>query len=191
MSTGPREFLTPSQHVAMTLRSLVRGEVDPKTPDRYCGFLNEQLAGYGEDPREPLRVQFDAPAPDAGFVVVRAIPFYSLCEHHLMPFHGLAHVGYMPAARMTGLSKIARCVDILSKRLQVQERLTAQIADTVEDVLDTPGVAVVIDAEHLCMTMRGIRAAGATTRTSALRGVFRTDPAARAEMMRLLLWESS
>ena len=158
-----------------------------ETPDRWMRFMREQLSGMAQDPAEPLRKQFPSPHRDSGIVVVRDIPFYSLCEHHLLPFHGRAHVGYIPTECVTGLSKLARCVDICAKRLQMQERLTAQVADAMIHALDPIGVAVVVEAEHLCMTMRGIRAAGSKTRTSAIRGVFRSDPKARAEAMRLLL----
>jgi GTP cyclohydrolase I len=122
-------------------------------------------------------------------VLVRDIELYSTCEHHLVPFHGRAHVGYIPNAsgRITGLSKLARLVDLYAKRPQVQERLTSQVADALMDVLEPRGVIVVCEAEHLCMSMRGVRKPGALTTTSAVRGTFRRDPATRAEAMSLIL----
>jgi len=128
---------------------------------------------------------------DAGYdelVVVRDVPFASLCEHHLLPFRGVAHVGYLPGARIVGLSKLARLVAFFSKRLQVQERMTAQIADLLRDQLDPRGVGVVLKAEHMCMTLRGIEAAGSTTVTSTLYGVLRDTPAARQEFLHLTGW---
>ena len=120
-------------------------------------------------------------------VLVRNIPFYSLCEHHLLPFHGRAHVAYIPEGnRITGLSKLARVVDLYARRLQVQERMTAQIADGLMETLAPKGVMAVVDAEHLCMTMRGVKKPGATTLTSVVRGIFRENPATRAEAMALI-----
>jgi GTP cyclohydrolase I len=121
-------------------------------------------------------------------VMVRDIPFASLCEHHMVPFMGRAHVAYIPAddGRITGLSKLARLVDGYAKRLQVQERMTTQIADTIEDVLGPKGVLVVVEAEHLCMSMRGVKKPGTLTITSAVRGLFRTDSATRAEAMQFV-----
>jgi GTP cyclohydrolase IA len=124
-------------------------------------------------------------------VLARGIPFSSLCEHHLLPFHGVAHVGYVPAARLVGLSKLARIVDVFSRRLQLQERLTAQVADWLEDQLHPEAVAVVIEADHLCMSLRGIRATGALTVTSAVHGLFRDDPRARQEFLALARGPSS
>ena len=120
--------------------------------------------------------------------MVRDIPIYSLCEHHLVPFFGTAHIAYIPGVdgRITGLSKLARLADGFAKRPQVQERLTAQIANAIEDALGPRGVLVVIEAEHLCMAMRGVRKPGASTVTSAVRGIMRTDPSARSEAMRFL-----
>jgi GTP cyclohydrolase I len=121
-------------------------------------------------------------------VLVKDIPLYSTCEHHLVPFHGVAHVGYIPSVegRVTGLSKIARVVDLYAKRPQVQERLTGQVADALVRKLDPRGVMVVIDAEHLCMAMRGIRKPGSRTTTSAVRGLFQTSPSSRAEALSLI-----
>jgi GTP cyclohydrolase IA len=118
-------------------------------------------------------------------VLVRAIPFASLCQHHLLPFTGVAHVGYLPADRILGLSKLARVVELFARRLQVQERLTTQVADWLQDQLEPKGVGVVLEAEHLCMTLRGVRAAGARTVTSALHGLLRTDPRSRQEFLAL------
>ena len=119
-------------------------------------------------------------------VVVRDIPFHALCEHHLLPFAGVAHVGYIPGPRIVGLSKLARVVELYSKELQVQERMTAQVADWLEAALEPRGVGVVLEAEHLCMTVRGVRAPGSRTTTSAVRGLLRTDPRSRAEFLSLV-----
>jgi GTP cyclohydrolase I len=126
---------------------------------------------------------------DAGYdelVVVKDIPFWSLCEHHLLPFHGIAHVAYLPGERIVGLSKLARIVDTYSRDLQVQERLTAQIADWLTETLQPKGVGVVLEAEHLCMVMRGVKKSGTRTKTSALRGTLRTDARTRAEFLDLV-----
>jgi GTP cyclohydrolase I len=146
----------------------------------------EILGGLHEDPDGVLEVTFEAGHDE--MVMVRDIPLFSLCEHHVIPFVGKAHVAYIPNddGRITGLSKLARLVDIYARRLQVQENLTTQIADTIERVLQPRGVLVVIEAEHLCMSMRGVRKPGTTTITSAVHGLFRTDPATRAEAMQLV-----
>ena len=120
-----------------------------------------------------------------GMVVLRDIPFHSVCEHHMLPFIGVAHIAYIPDAQVLGLSKLARILEVYSRRLQIQERLTEQVADAIEEAVGAKGVAVVISAEHLCMTIRGARCPGATTITSALRGVFTTEAAARSEVMEL------
>jgi GTP cyclohydrolase I len=150
---------------------------DPATPARAARAWSELTAGYAA---EPDLTSFDAEGYDE-IVAVAGIPFYSLCEHHLLPFHGTAHIAYLPDGRILGLSKFARLVDVYARRLQVQERLTSQIADRLDAELAPQGVAVVLEAEHLCMTMRGVRAAGSVTRTSVMRGVFRSKPEARAE----------
>ena len=156
------------------------------TPARVARMYAETCAGLREDPARHLTVTFDAGHDE--MILVRDIPVYSLCEHHLVPFFGRAHVGYIPSAdgRVTGLSKLARVVDGFAKRPQVQERLTTQVADAVESALDPRGVLVVISAEHLCMSMRGVRKAGSSTVTSAVRGIFRSDQAARMEAMQFI-----
>ncbi|MEJ7844421.1 MAG: GTP cyclohydrolase I FolE [Acidimicrobiales bacterium] len=156
------------------------------TPARVARMYAEICAGLHEDPATHLKVSFEAGHDE--MVLVRDIPLYSLCEHHLIPFLGKAHVAYIPNddGRVTGLSKLARVVDGFAKRPQVQERLTVQIAEAMEAVLAPKGVMVVIEAEHLCMSMRGIRKAGATTVTSAVRGSFRSNESTRAEAMRFI-----
>lgn len=156
------------------------------TPARVARMYAETSSGLHEDPSRHLKVTFDAGHDE--MIMVRDITMYSMCEHHLVPFHGKAHIAYIPNTdgRVTGLSKLARLVDGFARRPQVQERLTTQIADALESSLSPRGVLVVIEAEHMCMAMRGIRKTGASTVTSAVRGIFRTDVAARAEAMRLL-----
>jgi GTP cyclohydrolase I len=143
----------------------------------------EILVGMHEDPSKHLEVTFDEAHGE--MVLVRDIPFTSLCEHHLVPFMGRAHVAYIPGkeGRITGLSKLARVVDGYARRLQVQERMTAQIADDVQRVLEPRGSLVVVEAEHLCMTMRGVKKPGAVTVTSAVRGIFKDDLATRSEAL--------
>ncbi len=156
------------------------------TPARVARMFAETCSGLHTDPRSHLKVTFDADHDE--MIMVRDIPMYSQCEHHLIPFIGVAHVAYIPNedGRITGLSKLARLVDGYAKRPQVQERLTTQVADAIDEVLRPRGVLVVIEAEHLCMAMRGVRKPGASTVTSAVRGLFRTDPAARAEALRFV-----
>ena len=156
------------------------------TPARVARMYAETCAGLHEDPSQHLKVTFDAGHDE--MIMVRDIPVYSMCEHHLVPFFGRAHVGYIPSSdgRVTGLSKLARLVDGFAKRPQVQERLTTQVADAIEAALKPRGVLVVISAEHLCMSMRGIRKAGSSTVTSSVRGVFRSDAAARMEAMQFI-----
>ena len=156
-----------------------------ETPARMGRAWREVISGMHTDPAAPLEKQFQV--DDDEMVMVRGIPFYSLCEHHLLPFFGVAHVAYIPRdGRITGLSKLARVVEGYSHRLQVQERLTAQVADALMEKLDPRGAAVVIEGEHLCMSMRGIKKPGARTTTSALRGVMRSDPRSRAEVLSLI-----
>jgi GTP cyclohydrolase I len=154
-----------------------------RTPARVADMFTEIFSGLGEDPAGYLTVRFDADHDE--MVMVRDIPLYSSCEHHLLPFIGKAHVAYIPGddGRITGLSKLARLVDGFARRPQVQERLTTQIAATIDEVLSPKGVLVVIEAEHLCMSMRGVRKPGSLTVTSAVRGLFKTNAATRAEAM--------
>ena len=156
------------------------------TPGRVARAYAETFAGLYQEPRDVLTTTFDAGHEE--MILVRDIAVYSTCEHHLVPFHGVAHVGYIPGAdgRITGLSKIARLVDLYARRPQVQERLTSQIADAMVDVLHPGGVLVVVECEHLCMSMRGVRKPGSRTVTSAVRGQMR-DGATRAEAMSLIL----
>lgn len=157
------------------------------TPARVARACREMFAGLYTDPDAVLNTMFDEQHDE--LVIVKKIPLYSTCEHHLVSFHGVAHVGYIPGddGRVTGLSKIARLVDLYAKRPQVQERLTSQIADALVRRLDPRGVIVVIEAEHLCMAMRGVRKSGALTTTSAVRGQFKTSAASRAEALDLIL----
>ena len=156
------------------------------TPARVARAYREMFAGLFMDPKDVLTTTFDIGHQE--MVLVRDIEVYSTCEHHLVPFHGLAHVGYIPGpdGRITGLSKLARLVDVYARRPQVQERLTTQIADALVDVLKPSGVLVVVECEHLCMSMRGVRKPGSRTVTSAVRGQMR-DAATRAEAMSLVL----
>jgi GTP cyclohydrolase IA len=158
-----------------------------RTPERVARAYAEQFAGLHVDPSDVLETTFDADHEE--IVLVKDIEMYSTCEHHLAPFHGVAHVGYIPNedGRVTGLSKLARLVDLYAKRPQVQERLTSQIADALMRKLEPRGAIVVIEAEHLCMSMRGIRKPGARTVTSAVRGLFQTAQSTRAEAMSLIL----
>lgn len=155
-----------------------------ETPKRVARMLEEIFGGLSEDPKKYLKTfQLD----NNEMVVVRDIPLYSMCEHHLLPFVGKAHIAYIPEdGRVIGLSKLARIVNCYARRPQIQEKLTAQIADFIDGELNAQGVAVVIEAEHLCMTMRGVKASGAQTVTSALRGTMRADSRTRAEVLQLL-----
>ncbi|MDN5857286.1 MAG: GTP cyclohydrolase I FolE [Pseudonocardia sp.] len=157
-----------------------------ETPARVARAYEEIFAGLYTEPDEVLRKTFNEHHQE--LILVRDIPMFSTCEHHLVPFHGHAHVGYIPNAdgKVTGLSKIARLVDLYARRPQVQERLTAQVADAIARRLDPRGVMVVIEAEHLCMGMRGIRKPGARTTTSAVRGIFQSSPSSRAEALALI-----
>jgi GTP cyclohydrolase IA len=157
-----------------------------KTPERVADMYREIFAGIGYDPASELDVTFEADHDE--MIMVRDIPLYSVCEHHLVPFIGKAHVAYIPNEQgdITGLSKLARLVDTLAKRPQVQERLTTQVAEAIERALNPRGVLVVIEAEHLCMSMRGVKKPGSETVTSAVRGMFRRNSATRAEAMGLI-----
>ena len=162
-----------------------QGLVD--TPARVARAYREMFAGLYVDPDDVLNTTFDEEHDE--LVLVKDIPMYSTCEHHLVSFHGVAHVGYIPGVdgRITGLSKLARVVDLYAKRPQVQERLTGQVADAMMRKLDPRGVIVVVEAEHLCMAMRGVRKPGAVTTTSAVRGQFKTSAASRSEALDLIL----
>ena len=158
-----------------------------ETPARVARMYEEVFAGLTEDPARHFETTFDE--HHEGMVLVRDIPFYSMCEHHLVPFFGKAHVAYIPAAdgRVCGLSKLARLVEAFARRPQVQERLTTQIADTLIEQLDPQGVIVVMEAEHMCMSMRGVKKPGSKTITSAVRGAFEKSQATRAEALSLIL----
>ena len=163
---------------------------DPKreglvgTPRRIAEMYAEVFGGIYEDPGEELRVGFEEGHQE--MVILKDIPFYSMCEHHFLPFHGLAHIGYIPSGRVVGASKIGRVVEILARRPQLQERLTSQIANTIVSVLEPKGVGVVIEAEHLCMTMRGVKKPGSNIVTSAMRGLFQKNPLTRSEFLFLV-----
>lgn len=156
-----------------------------ETPKRVANMYEEIFAGLTEDPKQHIKL-FNEQSNDE-MVIVKDIPFYSMCEHHLLPFFGKAHIGYIPSDnKIIGLSKLARIVDNFAKKPQVQERLTSDIADFLNDNLQPKGVAVIMEAEHMCMTMRGARTAGSKTQTSAFRGIMRTDAKTRAEVLSLL-----
>ena len=156
------------------------------TPKRVAEMYAELFMGINIDPKEELSVIHDAGHRE--MVIVRDIPFYSMCEHHLLPFYGMAHIGYIPdvQGRVVGLSKLARVVEVIASRPQVQERMTTEIADAIMDGLKPSGVAVVVKAEHLCMIMRGVKKPGSNIITSAIRGAFRTHEASRAEFFSLI-----
>ncbi|MBU0533217.1 MAG: GTP cyclohydrolase I FolE [Candidatus Omnitrophica bacterium] len=155
------------------------------TPQRVANMYKEILGGIDKNPALELKIlkgqSFDE------IVLVKDIPFYSLCEHHMLPFHGKAHVAYMPEGnRIVGISKIPRVVEVLSRRLQIQERFTSQIADAINETIKPKGVMVIVEAEHLCVTMRGIKKSGSTVKTSVVRGVFRENEKTRAETLALI-----
>jgi GTP cyclohydrolase I len=155
-----------------------------KTPERVARMYAELLAGTRQDPKEHLRSVFTESYDE--IVLLRDIPFYSICEHHLLPFIGSAHIAYLPKGKILGVSKLARIVDCFAHRLQAQERLTYQIADFIMDSLKPQGAAVVLEASHSCMTIRGIKKPGSVMVTSALRGIFRRDPKSRSEILSLM-----
>ncbi len=161
-----------------------------ETPRRIAEMYAEIFDGLEQNPIEILGVTFDSGGHQE-MVILKDIPFYSVCEHHFLPFHGVAHVGYIPRDRLAGVSKIARVVEALAHRPQMQERLTSQIADSLMAGLQPTGVAVVLEAEHLCMTMRGVKKPGSRLVTSATRGTFRTSAATRAEFFSLVRGEKS
>jgi len=154
------------------------------TPRRIAKLYAEMFSGLSEDPRDVLSKTFEESHKE--MVILKDSPFYSLCEHHFLPFHGRAHVGYVPEGRIVGVSKLARTVDILARRPQMQERLTGQVADAIMNGLQPDGVAVVIEAEHLCLTMRGAQKPGAVMVTSAIRGGFRRRGVTRSEFLALV-----
>lgn len=159
------------------------------TPDRVARMYQEIFCGLHNDPKKEINVFFSEKHDE--MVLVKDIPLYSMCEHHFLPFYGKAHVAYIPCqGRITGLSKLARVVEVFAKRPQLQERLTSQIADTLMEALNPLGVIVVVEAEHMCMTMRGIKKAGSKTLTSAVRGAFKTNEATRAEAFSLIMGNS-
>jgi GTP cyclohydrolase I len=155
-----------------------------KTPERVARMYTELLGGMHEDPQKHLKSTFTENYDE--IVLLRDIPFYSICEHHLMPFIGSAHVAYLPTGTVLGVSKLARIVDCFARRLQTQERLTFQIADFLMESLKSQGVAVILEASHSCMTIRGIKKPGSVMVTSALRGLFRRDPKSRNEVLSLM-----
>lgn len=160
-----------------------------ETPARVARMYEEIFCGFNQDPSKIIRVTFAENHDE--MVLVKDIPLYSVCEHHLLPFLGKAHVAYVPGknGQITGISKLARVVDVVARRPQVQERLTTTVADTLVEALDPRGVLVVVEAEHLCMSMRGIQKPGSITVTSAVRGIFRTSVASRAEALTLIRGE--
>ena len=156
------------------------------TPERVAEMYTELFHGLEKDPRDELKVGFEIGHRE--MVILKDIPFYSMCEHHLLPFYGVVHIGYIPNSegRITGISKLARVVEIIAKRPQLQERMTTQIAEAIMDGINPDGVAVVVQAEHLCMIMRGIKKPGSNVVTSAIRGIFSRRPASRAEFFSLI-----
>jgi GTP cyclohydrolase I len=174
-------------HVKEILR-LLGEDVDREglleTPARVTRMYEEIFSGYEVDPRDVLGVTFDENHEE--LVIVRDIVYYSQCEHHMAPFFGKAHIGYIPSGKIAGLSKFARLVDAITRKLQVQERITSQLADIMDEVLQPHGVMVVVEGEHLCMCARGVKKYGSKTVTSAVRGEFRVNSALRSEFMSLL-----
>lgn len=175
------------EHVRQILR-LIGEDADREglvdTPARVTRMYEEIFAGYAIDPREVLGVSFDEKHEE--LVIVKDIVYYSQCEHHMAPFFGKIHIGYIPSGKIAGLSKFARLVEAITRRLQVQERITSEIADILEEVLKPHGAMVVVEGEHLCMCARGVKKPGSKTITSAVRGIFRTDSALRSEFMSLI-----
>jgi len=174
-------------HVMAILRALdpePEREGLERTPERVARALTFLTRGYGEDPRKVINGALFT-EPYSEMIVVSDIDFFSLCEHHILPFFGKAHVAYIPRDRIVGISKVARLVEVFARRLQVQERMTTQIANTVQEQLDPAGVGVVLEAEHLCMSIRGVRSTGGRTLTSRVTGTLRTDPRARQEFFAL------
>lgn len=191
INEAPADTTAPSPVLLDALRTMIReiGE-DPDregllaTPERIARMYSELFEGLHMDPVEVLSVGFEEGHDE--MVILKDIPFYSMCEHHFLPFHGVAHVGYLPDGRIVGLSKLARAVEIFARRPQVQERLSSQIAECVETVLEAKGVGVVVQAEHLCMTARGVRKPGSKMVTSAMRGKFKDEENTRQEFLQLI-----
>lgn len=156
-----------------------------ETPDRVSRMYDEIFSGLHKNPRDGIKIFHEQNHEE--MIIVKEIPLYSVCEHHLLPFIGVAHVAYIPKkGKILGLSKVARIVDSVAKKPQLQERLTSEVADIIMEIIEPLGVGVIVEAEHLCMTMRGIKKPGAKTLTSALRGVIRSDPRTRAEVLSLI-----
>ncbi|WNR45016.1 GTP cyclohydrolase I FolE [Paenibacillus roseipurpureus] len=174
-------------HVREILR-LIGEDVDREglldTPARVTRMYEEIFSGYEADPRDVIGVTFDEQHEE--LVIIKDIVYYSQCEHHMAPFYGKVHVGYLPSGKVAGLSKFARLVDVVTRKLQVQERITSEIADILDDVLKPHGVMVVVEGEHMCMCARGVKKYGSQTVTSAVRGSFRKDATLRAEFLSLL-----
>ncbi len=189
VTTGRDRRRTAMEHVRGLLEWI--GE-DPdrdglqRTPDRVVDAMREHFCGYGEDPRKYLSKTFTDAHGYSELVLVSDIELYSHCEHHMVPFVGKAHLAYIPDGRMVGLSKLARVVDVFAKRLQVQEKLTAQIANAIQEVLQPKGTAVVLQCQHFCMCYRGVRKPGSWTTTSKLHGLFMNNPATRSELFTLI-----
>lgn len=187
VSPSADKFLVrkPTQEEAeAAVRTLIRWAGDDPsreglsdTPRRVAKAYKEFYKGYGEDPHDILDRVFEEVEGYQDMVLVRDIPFYSHCEHHMVPFVGKAHIGYYPSKGVVGLSKLARIVDVYARRLQTQETMTAQIADVIEEALEPRGIAILVEAEHMCMSMRGVQKQGSSTMTSQYRGLFRNDPA--------------
>ncbi|WP_409343037.1 GTP cyclohydrolase I FolE [Paenibacillus sp. MBLB4367] len=175
------------EHVREILR-LIGEDVDREglleTPARVTRMYEEIFSGYDADPREVLGVTFDEKHEE--LVIVKDVVYYSQCEHHMAPFFGKVHIGYIPSGKIAGLSKFARLVEAVTRKLQVQERITSEIADIMDDVLKPHGIMVVVEGEHLCMCSRGVKKPGSKTVTSAVRGIFRTDAASRSEFLSLI-----
>jgi GTP cyclohydrolase IA len=198
ISTVSKKIVSPSKKVSrqdalQAVRTLLQWTGDDpdregllETPDRVLRAYDEFFAGYAEDPKEILRKTFSETEGYDEMIVLRDVRFESHCEHHMVPIIGKAHIAYIPKRRVVGISKLSRIIDMYAKRLQIQERLTAQIADTINEVLQPKGVAVVIEATHQCMTTRGVHKTGVSMVTSRMLGVFRTHETTRKEFMSLL-----
>jgi len=190
----PENWLMPSaDEVESAIRTLLRWAGDDPdrsglrgTPARVSRAYKEWFGGYDQDPAGILRTTFDETSGYDEIILLKDVEFVSHCEHHLAPIVGKAHVAYLPERRVVGISKLARVVDVFARRLQIQERMTAQIADTIQQVLEPRGVAVVIEAVHHCMVMRGVNKPGSTMVTSRLTGVFKDDPSVKRELLALV-----